>query len=176
MIESLTGLISSVRQNALYIWLAIAIGFGIVVFSSEEIATGLGVDEYRVIHRGEFGFVFILSISISAFLFLREIVALLKKRVKKRSARKGRIARLKTLTPAEKDYLRPYIIKEKTTQSFDPDDGVVISLLGKGLIYTNVRDYDIFIGAPFNLEPWVRDHLARNRDLLSGSPTARISK
>jgi hypothetical protein len=76
---------------------------------------------------------------------------------------------LRELTRAERTFLRPYIIQGENTQYEPINDGVANGLQAKGIIY---RASNISLPGvpgmlfPWNLQPYARRALDKNRNLL----------
>jgi len=71
----------------------------------------------------------------------------------------------RSLTPAEKRALQPYILENHNSALFDIWDGVAGGLVAKKILYiaTNVGYWDNF---PHNLQPWARECLTKHPELL----------
>ena len=149
--------------------IAVGIATGIVLFVSDSTAATLGIDSFRLVHRGLIGAGFIFSWSYLAAHFLwwlRKIVA------DGWSRRKSRLARekqLHSLTPDEQRYLAPYVRENVNTQEFQVEDGVIGGLLAKEIVYRSSNVFDMVEGVPYNMQPWANKYLAEHLELLVGA-------
>ncbi len=76
---------------------------------------------------------------------------------------------LRNLTPDEKAYLVPYIRDQSNTQYFQLEDGISNGLVAKQILYRAANIGSLMTGWAFNLQPWVREYLAANPDVLDGA-------
>ena len=85
------------------------------------------------------------------------------------------------LTPEEKGYLVPFIFGLQNTINVGMDDGVMAGLRFKGITYLAASVGDMLHGFAFNLQPWAREYLENNKNLLEGhegqpmTPPAKIT-
>lgn len=76
---------------------------------------------------------------------------------------------LSTLTSEEKGYLSAYIDGGRTTIHFQVDDGIIGGLLARKIVFRSSNMFDLVDGVPYNLQPWAREQLESNRQLLDGA-------
>jgi hypothetical protein len=140
----------------------------------------LGVDDVRDSWRLELGLTIILSLAVliaqGAFVAWPSIMsaarAFQQKRRKSAQLEKAR-RMLHSLRPDEREVLLPYILEKKTTRYFDIDDGVVRSLVDRGVLAPAAREADI-TAFPFNMQAWAREYLDERQELLGGAiPTKK---
>ena len=112
---------------------------------------------------------------ISATLLLTHGVAAFFDSLKRKRAERKQLeslrGRLHSLTPAEKEALRPYIREEANTRSFVVNDGVAGGLVGKGILYRS-SNTGLFMYFPYNLQPWARDYLKERPELLDSASSS----
>lgn len=72
---------------------------------------------------------------------------------------------LRSLTPAEKRALQPFIKESKTSVGFSIADGVAGGLVAKKILYRSANA-SFGYSFPHNLQPWAREHLRKQSELL----------
>jgi hypothetical protein len=76
---------------------------------------------------------------------------------------------LHKLTPEEKGYLIPFIEGQMNSINVGMDDGVMAGLRAKGITYLAANMGSVLDGFAFNLQPWAREYLEKNPNLLEGA-------
>jgi hypothetical protein len=76
---------------------------------------------------------------------------------------------LLNLTPEEKWFLNKFIVENKNTIYAAPQNATLFGLRAKGVVYDPTSVYNIMEGVPFNLQPWARIKLKKNKKLLDGA-------
>jgi hypothetical protein len=73
---------------------------------------------------------------------------------------------LRSLTSAEMEALRPYIVDDANTQEFEIGSGIAGGLEAKRILY---RSSSLSFGfhSPYNIQPWAREYLKRHPELLN---------
>ena len=98
-----------------------------------------------------------------------------KKKKEQADRERSELETLRSLTPAEKRALQPYIAENENSVGFSIADGVVGGLVGKKILYrsANVSHGYSF---PHNLQPWAREQLTKHPELLeiSDSELSRL--
>ncbi|WP_281212778.1 super-infection exclusion protein B [Shewanella insulae] len=175
MIEAFSGLLSSIKQTSPVIFTGLAIASGIVLFGSGELIATIGLNEFRDANKPYIGGCFVLSLSIvfaqtitGAFGVAKALIAKWQKSRSSKKAMESRKADLVNLTPDEKAYLAPYVLGQETTQYFLMEDGIKGSLEAKGILYRASNMGDMVTGWAYNIQPWAREHLQNNPNLLEG--------
>ena len=175
MIDVFSGLLSSNKQTSPVIFSGLAIASGIVLFGNGQLINTIGLDEFRASNKSYIGGCFVLSLSIvfaqtitGLFGFAKAQIAKKQKRRKKEKAMESRKADLVNLTPDEKAYLAPYVLGELTTQYFLMEDGTKGSLEARGILYRASSMGDMVTGWAYNIQPWAKEHLQNNPNLLEG--------
>lgn len=175
MIEAFSGFLSSIKQTSPTIFSGLVVASGIVLFSSSHLIDEIGLTDFREQNKAYIGACFVLSLSILASQASIKIFQIFKSMILKRRKRKSKeneLARRKRdlarLTPDEKAYLAPYILDQKTTQYFLIEDGIKGSLEAKAIIYRASNVGDMMDGWAYNIQPWAKDHLESNPQLLEG--------
>ena len=75
---------------------------------------------------------------------------------------------LSSLRPDERALLLPYVKDKKTTCTFEIDDGIARSLVGRRVLVPASPTGDV-LAFPFNMEPWAREYLEAHPELLEGA-------
>lgn len=152
-----------------------SIASGIVLFGSGDLITTIGLNEFREANKPYIGGCFVLSLSIvfsqtltGIFGVAKSLVAKWQKTKNSKKAMEARKADLVNLTPDEKAYLAPYVLGQATTQYFLMEDGIKGSLEAKGILYRASNMGDMVTGWAYNIQPWAREHLQNNPNLLEG--------
>jgi hypothetical protein len=181
MFETLAGFLSSLRQTSPIIFLGLCIASGSILFVGDDLAKTLGLSEFRDQNRGYLVAAFIITLSIliaqgiwGSGRFLESVV---KKRWENRKLKQvieDRKKCLHNLTPDEKAYLAPYVLRDENTQYFLIEDGIAGGLEAKGIIYQASIVGNMLDGFAYNIQPWAREYLKENSHLLLGaSPSPR---
>lgn len=88
---------------------------------------------------------------------------------KSRKSRLVREQRLRELTPDEKAYLATYVLEHANTCYFEPKDGIAGGLSAKNMIYRSSGVFNMMQGVPHNIQPWAKDYLSAQPELLAGA-------
>jgi len=72
---------------------------------------------------------------------------------------------LRSLTPAEKRALQPYVLRNRNSVGFAIANGVADGLVAKKILYVAANVSHGF-SFPHNLQPWAREHLTKHPELL----------
>ncbi|MBW3513259.1 superinfection exclusion B family protein [Shewanella sp. NKUCC01_JLK] len=175
MIEAVSGLLSSIKQTSPVVFTGLAIASGIVLFSNGDLITTIGLSEFRDANKQYIGGSFVLSSSIifaqavtGLLGFIKALFAKWQKSRRTKKAMESRKKDLVNLTPDEKAYLTPYVLGQETTLYFLMEDGIKGSLEAKGILYRASSMGDMVTGWAYNIQPWAREHLQSNPDLLEG--------
>lgn len=175
MIEAFSGLLSSIKQTSPVIFTGLAIASGIVLFGDGELISTIGLNEFRDANKPYIGGCFVLSLSIVFAQTITGLFGLLKNQITRwqkakesKKAMESRKADLINLTPDEKAYLAPYIFGQEATRYFLMEDGIKGSLEAKGILYRASNMGDMVTGWAYNLQPWAREHLQSNPQILDG--------
>lgn len=169
MIEGLASFLASFKKVAPVPLLAISFAAGIILFSPLALARTLGIDEFRETYRGWIGGAFVLSLSYLTAHFVWWLRSIIIGRRKRDQAEKTRHQYLHDLTAEEKGYLAPFVFDGVNTQNFDIDDGIAGGLMAKNIIYRSSNVCNVLHGFPYNIQPWARDYLRKNPELLEGA-------
>ena len=162
--DNWTGLADYIRKIPAVFLVAILSVLALIIFMPEQQAKMLAVDEFRGQFRVYLGPAFLLTVSFC----VARIFTFLMQAHNQRKALKQRQQRLNQLTPEEKGYLIPYIHEQQNSIHVGMDDGVMAGLRSKGITYLAANMGDLINGFAFNLQPWAREHLEKNPQLLDG--------
>jgi Super-infection exclusion protein B len=156
-----------------YVFFAVALASGAVLFGSPEFAKRLGVDSVLAAQRVWVGGTFLLSstlfVSSIAARFWKTLSPILVERWNNRQ----RIKTLLAITAQERDILAEYVRANTSTRYYPPNDGVIGGLVGKGILYrsSNIGSMDSF---PYNVQPWAWKYLERNAALVLSAEEIQI--
>lgn len=162
--EKITGFADYFRKIPAAFLVAIITVLALILFLPEEYAKTVAVDGFRTEYRVYLGPVFLLTLSFCA----ARIFTFFMRGVSERKALKKRQELLRNLTPEEKGYLVPYIEGKQSSVYVGMDDGVMASLRAKGITYLAANMGNVLNGFAFNLQPWARQYLENNPELLDG--------
>jgi hypothetical protein len=123
---------------------------------------------YLVAFRDQFGMyvgiAFLLLIVINIWI----LWDILNSRFEEKRLKRVRIRSLHELTPEEKGYLVPLVIGQKNTIYVGIDDGIAGGLVANSILFRSSNIFTSYEGAPYNLQPWAREHLHEHPELLEG--------
>ena len=138
----------------------------ILLFSSNELITQLGLTKIKEITQPWVGGIWIISLAILVSEIAHPIYQFLANKVKSWSNLKNGHARLNQLTPDEKVFLKYYIEQDTRTNSSKYSNGVVKELEAVGIVRraSQMASYhDVF---PYNIQPWAWEYLKKNPTVL----------
>jgi superinfection exclusion protein B len=95
-----------------------------------------------------------------------------KKKKAQEDRERSELKTLRSLTPAEKRALQPYILKNRNSVDFAIADGVAGGLVAKKILYV-AANVSHGLSFPHNLQPWAREHLTKHLELLEISESER---
>jgi Super-infection exclusion protein B len=174
MLEFIASALSAVKQSTPPILIGIALTATTLLFMPVSAIETLGLSDLVKANRSYIGIALIASIAFLVAHVLVGIGSLVKAQISKRKVKRALIKTtllrqqlLQKLTPDEKAHLLPYIEDEINTRHFAIDDGVAGGLQAKGVIYRATNIADMRTGFPFNIQPWAREHLVANPELLT---------
>ncbi|MEL7113733.1 MAG: super-infection exclusion protein B [Pseudomonadota bacterium] len=162
------------------ILIACLASIGFLLFSSNETADLLAINEFRDTNRFYLGPLFVLA----AFLFVGRVTGSIltgiagwsKRRREKREAieeqariDENRMLALKSLTPDEKGYLAPFIFDDQTIVNVGFEDGIMQTLIAKDIAYRASTLGSKLEGFEHGLQPWARELLQIHPELLDGA-------
>lgn len=174
MIETLPGAVALLKEIGIRVVAATtALTSGVVLFAPPSVLSDLGLTEFMADKRGFMGLLFLASLGTLAVLFLQMVSSHMTSeragRASERSSKQDWLEVLIDLTPSEKAYLLPYIENQESTQYFSMSDGVAGGLVAKGILYQAANLGSMRYGFAYNLQPWARRQLTKNRKLLRGA-------
>jgi hypothetical protein len=176
MLESLVVAFNAVKQATPTLLLGVALAAAALLFLPEAVVGAVGLNDLLRTNRPYVGAALLVSVAILAAQAFVAAIAFGKGMYLKRKAKRvaalaeqQRLERLTKLTPEERAYLIPYIATEINTCYFSIEDGIAGGLQAKGIIYRSANIGDMVTGFAFNLQPWAREHLNQNPQLLEGA-------
>ncbi len=168
-IETVTGLLATIRQTGPLVFLAVALASGIIIFAPIDFATTLGLIEFRNEYRSVLGATFLLSSALVVVNALYKIGMWVGKRARWHRNAKALNKHLEDLTAEERGYLVPYVLGDVTTQHFLIEDGIAGGLVAKNIIYRSSNVFGILQGPAYNMQPWAKARLRDHPELLEGA-------
>ncbi|MGJ0484100.1 MAG: superinfection exclusion B family protein [Methylomicrobium sp.] len=149
--------------------IAISIFSGILIFASDKTAKLLGIYQFTQDYHQWIGITFIATISLIAIDWGIKISAVVRNMVRSVKFKKRIIQCLHTLTEEEKQILRYYLAKQSKTNTLRTDDGIVNTLVAKGIIYRSANHGNLLEGFSHNINELAWDYLNINHGLLDGT-------
>ncbi|MGD0959553.1 MAG: super-infection exclusion protein B [Methylomonas sp.] len=149
------------RQTNETMFISIACGFSIFLFSPDDIINNFGLIEYRKQVKPYFGIFLFVCIVIIIYNFIIFISCRFYEYIRKK--------RLCNLTDAEKNILAEYINNKTRTCYLNYSDGVVKGLEHETIIYrsSDVNSYHHgLLVFSYNIQPWAWDYLNKNPNII----------
>ncbi|AOU99811.1 hypothetical protein BI364_15825 [Acidihalobacter yilgarnensis] len=160
--DKLTALAEYFRKVPAAFLIAVLTVLGLVLFLPDHYAKILAIDAFRSQYRVFIGPTFLLVFAFS----IARLFTYLARTYTARKLLKERKELLHKLTPEEKGYLVPYILNQQNSVYVGMDDGIMAGLRKKGITYLAANMGDLRNGFAFNLQPWAREYLQGNPQLL----------
>jgi len=165
MIKKITEFTDYFRKIPAAFLVAIVTVLALILFLPEQYAKIVAVEDFREQYRVYLGPVFLLALSFSvARIYMFSMLGLNKKKVLKEKQ-----ASLHGLTPEEMGYLSQFIKGSQNSINVGLEDGVMAGLCSKGITYRATCTGHTLHGYAFNLNPWAREYLSQNPNLLDGA-------
>ena len=170
MFETIAPLITAVRNAGPPIYAAVLVATLLLLLLPDPFLSQLGLTEIRQQYRTDIGIALIASASLLLVSTFFALIPFLTDRWKVWRLHRATFHSLKTLTAAEKEFLRPYILGGENSRNVSIYNGVANGLRAKAIIY---RASDVTIPGvpgmlcPHNVQPYVRDLLNKHRNLLN---------
>jgi len=146
--------------------LAIGIACTFVLFAKESWLGPLGLDTFRQEYKSVLGWCFVLCWSYLVAQILITMFRAYKSRQLQWQFEKDGKQALNELTDEEKGYLAEFVLSGKNTIHCDMADGIAGGLEAKNIIYRSSSMFNILQGVPYNIQPWAKKALQRNRVFL----------
>lgn len=162
--EKWTSIVEYVRKVPLAFVIAVLSSLSLILFAPDQYAKILSIDTFRDQYRVFLGPAFILFFAFT----IAKIYTAFADAYAQRSNVKTRRKTLHSLTPEEKGYLVQYIHKRANSIYVGMDDGIMAGLQRKGITYRAANMGSLVDGFAFNLQPWAREYLESNPNLLDG--------
>ncbi len=175
MLESLSGLLAAIKAAGPRLFFGAAVASGILVFAPSSVLIAMGLTEVVAANRSTIGIVFLVSFVLVCSEGLWWMVRKFQQRTESKALKAGRLRVLKALTALEKAYLAPYILNGENTVHFGIHDGVVGGLQSKEILYQAAAIGSWRSGFAFNIQPWAREALTNNAELLKGAAGSPVT-
>jgi hypothetical protein len=167
MLESIAQILSAIKNVGIPTVAGIFVATSLLIFIPAEMAGSLGLLEFRSAYRAYLGVAWICCASLLIVHAVIAISAFIRKQYGIWRFKRTTSQTLSELTREEKEFLRPFIYEDKNTVFAKIYDGIPAGLVGKGLLY---RASNISAPGsqtfPFNMQPFAREALRKNRSLL----------
>jgi hypothetical protein len=180
MLDLKRGFLGWLKQTPPVIFLGIAMASGIVLIVGDDLASTIGLAEFRKEYRAFLNGALVLSLALVVAHGLwsggKGIVAHLKRPRARRDEGPPleiRQEQLHQLTPDEKAYLAPYIFGKESTRHFKMEDSTAGGLVAKSILYRSSHIGSMTDGWAHTLRPWARNYLEANPQLLDGASGKR---
>ena len=143
---------------------AVSTVLGLILFLPQKTANILAIDLFRDEYRVFLGPTFLFTIAFGAARGFSSFHTW----YQQKQQLKEMVKLLHHLTPEEKGYLICFIEGQKNSIKVGMDDGVMAGLCHKNITYRATNVGDMLDGFAFNLQPWAREYLENNSELLVG--------
>jgi hypothetical protein len=167
MPEWLTNLFSLSREISSKIALPICVTLGLVLFLPSNSAQTRGIDQFRDSYRIWVGVLFLLSAAALISNLLWVVGRFIKPWVKEWLYIRINRSSLHNLTEDEKVILRRFIVDGNSTVAEDINSGPINLLENKKIVLRASTISLRLTTFSYLLQPWAREYLAKNRDLLT---------
>lgn len=147
-------------------YLLVFIVTSIVLFSPKTFTDLVGLTEFVSTYRQFIGVAFLFSGAATLLSVVGKVYKSIKALVDSKKAMKIREERLHKLNHREKELLLYYFINDTNTQSLEYNDGTVRELESYRIITRTSRLSQHGFYFPYNLNPWAREYLTKNPELL----------
>jgi len=164
MIEKIINFSDYFRKIPLSFLVALLCVVAFILFVPVEVAKALAVDSFREQYRVYLGPTFLLTFALFIARFFMFFMGSYEKKKNLRTKQES----LHKLTPEEKGFLVVYIQEQQNSIHVGMEDGVMGGLKAKGITYLAGSMGDVLNGFAFNLQPWAREYLENNPNLLDG--------
>lgn len=165
MIDKLTGLTDYFRKIPAVFLVAIVTVLALILYLPDNHAKTLAVETFRVKYRVYLGPAFLLTLSFCA----ARVFSFCMTGYNQKKSLKSMQQLLHKWTPEEKGYLAPYIQGGLNSINVGMDDGIMSGLQSKGITYRASNMGNLLDGFAFNLQPWAREYLEKNPEILKGA-------
>lgn len=161
----LTKILGIIKYTAKF-FVIVAIGSGLLLFSKKEFIEKLGMLQTVTDYKQYIGIAFFVSGLVSVSNIITFIYKKITSKIWSKKARRIQENRLHSLNPMEKNILLHYFIHGTNTQALPINDGTVRELEGYEIIQRTSQLSQMGVNFPYNLNPWVRDYITKNPELL----------
>jgi hypothetical protein len=162
-----TEILKTIIAIPLALLLAVELTLAVLLFSPDQFADALALREFREAYRVFLGPAFLLLSIWAVARLLSSVWRLGSAPLQRRRNLRKMQEQLHALTPEEKGYLAHYVIDGNTTLYASMDDGIAGGLMARRIIFRTSNIASLVDGAPFNLQPWVRDYLTSHPEILA---------
>lgn len=161
----LTKILGIVKYTAKF-FVLVAIGSGLLLFSKKEFIEKLGMHQTVTDYKQYIGMAFFVSALVSVSNITTFIYKKITSKIRSKKVRRIQEKRLHSLNPIEKRILLYYFIHGTNTQALPINDGTVRELEVNRIIQRTSQLSQLGVNFPYNLNPWARDYITKNPELL----------
>ena len=169
VIEAIGSLLGTARKLTPVTLFGLAIACAIILFIPANMLTKLGLQDFRDSNRSAIAIVLLICGSLLLAHLVFQAGPWARSWLETKRARRIRERDLRELTPIERAYVTPFVERAEATRSFAFNDGVAVSLVGKGILYTPGKYTICRSGTPHMMQAWARRHLRSHPELLEGA-------
>ena len=155
--------------------LAVGVASLIVLLLPPGTAAWLGLEELRSQYRPYIGGACLAAWSYLGAYFIWWIGQRVSMWRKRRRVRLQNEQYLHDLTPEEKAYLVPYVLRDEAARNFAHEDGVAGALKAKGILYRSASLGSLEDGVAHSIQPWAKKYLKDHKELLEGAGPPPLS-
>jgi hypothetical protein len=171
MLEKIPDALNAINRVPAVLLLMLVAAAAFILFIPERLAVTLALDAFRNTYRVYLG----PGLTLVGFLLLARLIAFAATKLQQR----GTLSRLRksiaTLTNEEKGYLAEFIETGRTAIYVPLDDGIIGALVARQIVYRSSNVFDVLEGVPYNLQPWAREYLTNNPQVLEGAEGRPLS-
>lgn len=165
MIGEIADGIKAVGHIAVKPLLAIALASATLLYDPAHFVVAAGITDFVAKYRAWIGLALLASCTYLIAHGIYWIFNVIGSFLEDVRMRKVRRKWLTTLTPDEKAVLVPYIRDQAASVTYSLNNGAVRGLEGKGVLY-RASSVSYGLGFPFNMQPWAREILSAEPELL----------
>ncbi|MEZ5759058.1 MAG: super-infection exclusion protein B [Emcibacteraceae bacterium] len=139
---------------------------GFILFGPDEFIARIGINNIQSEYKTFIGFIFLFSSVAVISMWAIKLFEIVVNKIQSNSINRASKQALTNLSSNEKEFLRPYIVENVDSQIAFVANGTVCSLEHKGIILRASEVSSGVLNFPYILQPWARDHLTKNTQLL----------
>lgn len=171
MPETIKELLFLVKDQVKFLPLISSIASSLLLFTNETLLVNICLDNFKQKFSEEIGLLWLLSLTI---LIIQLLISFFYRPIKKILKTNNIKTYLKKLTIQEKQILCEYIYGHERTREFPIQDGVIVNLERKGIIYrASTTSYGLLL-FPYNISDWVYAFLLKHKQYIENGVPKNI--